>query len=231
MARISLGPTVTGLRGTIGGITFSANSTSAYAKRRAQPPKSRTVYQQDQRGPWSAQAAAWAALSSSQRTAWTSFAAAPAQQLTDPFGNPYLASAWNWFTTINVRLTRAGLATRTDPPSQSRPGAPPLSSLTVDASSPTSSILTYPSGTFAPNFTLVAWASVAPGPGSLSPRTRYTQFFLESSPGSTQEVIGPDLVIRFGDLSDGLKVFLLASRQTTDGLRSAPTAITTIVLP
>ncbi len=73
----------------------------------------------------------WAAITPVQRAAWRTFAADPAQELTNSLGEAYYASGYNWFCKCNVRLTRIGLALREDAPVGARPAAPTINDFRV----------------------------------------------------------------------------------------------------
>lgn len=127
MAITKIGAPLSGIRGTIGGITFSANGAGTYAKQWAKGANPRTSLQMKQRGFWGRMPSLWSTLSAVQKTAWDTFAALPAQELTNSLGEAYYASGYNWFEKCNVRLTRAGRATISATPTQARPAAPTIS--------------------------------------------------------------------------------------------------------
>lgn len=126
MAIIKLAAPLSGLRGTIGGITYSANAATPYAKAWSKPARPLTQRQSDQQGTFSQLPTLWRALSSAQKTAWDTFAALPAQELTNSLGETYYASGANWFTKCNTRLLTMGRSTITATPTQARPAAPTL---------------------------------------------------------------------------------------------------------
>lgn len=115
---------ISGARGTLGGIVFSANKAGPYAKQWAPPSQPRTTNQTAQRTQLSKIPALWAALSSAQKTAWDTFAALPAQDLTNSLGETYSLSGYGWFTKCNVRLLVIGRATIQAVPVTARPAAP-----------------------------------------------------------------------------------------------------------
>ena len=131
MAIIKIGPPLAGIRGTIGGITYSENGSSPYAKLWARAPNPRTPKQTTERGYLSRMPALWNALTDGQRDDWRSFAADPAQELTSSLGEAYYASGYNWFCKCNVRLTRVGRATIEDIPAIVRPAAPTIDDFRV----------------------------------------------------------------------------------------------------
>jgi len=124
MALIKLGTLVVGIRGTMGGATFSANRAGTYAKAWNRPPISQTNAQQDQVGAWSNLNFEWAQLSSAEQSAWDTYAADPAQELTNSLGETYFATGQNWFIRINSHLIRSGRTIRSAPPSEPLPTLP-----------------------------------------------------------------------------------------------------------
>lgn len=124
MAIIKLGALVAGIRGTAGGIVYSGSLSGPNAKLWAKGSNPRTIGQSKQRGRFSQQPEDWRALTNTQRADWATFAADPAQELTNSLGEPYFASGYAWFVKINSLLSRAGYSGRTDPPTNTRPAAP-----------------------------------------------------------------------------------------------------------
>lgn len=124
MARIKLGALLAGLRGTIGGITFSANGSGLFAKAWARGPNPRTTPQNAQRNILTTFASGWRSLSGANQATWIAYAALPAQDLEDSLGETYSISGFNWFIRINTHLALAGRAQRDIAPVSVRPIAP-----------------------------------------------------------------------------------------------------------
>lgn len=124
MAIVKYGPPISGIRGSIGGITFSANASGPYAKLWAQPTNPRSPAQSRQRSFLSRMPVLWNALTSLQRANWNTFAHAGAQALINSLGETYFASSFNWFSKCNVRLLRVGRTTISAIPTFARPSAP-----------------------------------------------------------------------------------------------------------
>lgn len=131
MAIIKVGAPLSGIRGTLGGITYSQNGTSTYAKQWSKGPNPRTPKQSLQRTLLARMPELWQALSNAQRTAWGTFAALPAQDLINPLGETYSASGYNWFTKTNIRLLRVDRATISATPTQARPAPPTIDAFRV----------------------------------------------------------------------------------------------------
>lgn len=124
MAIVKMGALVVGVRGTVGGVTFSASLSGPNARLWSRGANPRTRKQGRQRGRVSAMPNLWRLLSDAQRDAWAAFAADPQQEKINSLGEVYYASGYAWFVCINCRLARAGFAHRDDPPTTTTPAAP-----------------------------------------------------------------------------------------------------------
>lgn len=131
MAITKIGPPLSGIRGTIGGVTYSANGASTYAKAWSKGPNPRTSKQSDERTFLSRMPALWGALTPAQRAGWRTFAADPAQELFNSLGDGYFASGFNWFVKCNIRNLRVTAPIRDDFPTQARPAPPTITAFRV----------------------------------------------------------------------------------------------------
>ena len=126
MAIIKVSAPVAGIRGTVGGMIYSANKSGAYVRRWTGPINPRSGPQSIQRGNVGGMAAAWRALTSGQRADWDTYAGEPEQELTNPLGESYYASGWNWYVSCNTNLARVGRAPIEDAPTVAVPAAPTM---------------------------------------------------------------------------------------------------------
>lgn len=126
MAIVKFGGSIAGLRGTIGGITYSANASSNYAKAWAKGPRSQTLAAATERARLASWAPRWAALNAFQVASWNTYAAAAAQAKTDPLGQTYYASGFNWFVECNTARALCGLAYALAAPANPAPAAPAI---------------------------------------------------------------------------------------------------------
>lgn len=131
MAIIKLAAPIAGIRGTVGGLTYSANGSSLFVKAWAKGANPRTGKQTNQQSFLSQMPGLWALLSDAERAAWRTFAADPAQELTNSLGETYFASGFNWFAKCNIRLLRVSRSTITAIPTQARPAAPAITDFHV----------------------------------------------------------------------------------------------------
>ena len=115
---------VVGARGTIGGITFSANQAGPYVKSWSKGSNPQTALHSAQRGILTDFASNWRNLTSAERDDWDDYADDAAQELTNSLGETYFISGFAWYVRINTHLTLAGEADRDDAPTLTRPVAP-----------------------------------------------------------------------------------------------------------
>lgn len=230
MAIAKLGVLVTGIRGTVGGATFSANKSGPYLRAWSKPPNPRTAYQSGQRTTLSWTAGQWRNLDPAERTAWDVWAALPAQEKTNSLGEAYYCSGFNWYVTINTRLERMAQTWRTDPPVQARPAAVTPTVLTIiEGSGGGDGAIRYGVDAFA-GFHLVCTLAVSQGEGAL---TVYSGFLIvkqTATPHSYVENFATLMRLKLGYAIAGNKYHARLFKQTTDGLRSAPGTITTIAI-
>jgi len=229
MARIKFGPIVVGIRGTLAGSTFSQNGAGAYVRAWARGANPRTPAQQQIRSNLTAGATAWRALTDLQRQAWNTFAADPAQAQTDPFGEFYYLSGFQWYVRINSLLALVERSPRSDPPTLPVPDAPTISTWAPAAGVLTSSTLTYPAGTFGAGQDLILAVALAGGAGvTAAPTTRPIILALQSPPSSSVDC-QDELEAAFGVLRAGQQAFAFVARQTSDGRRSPWTTAAAIL--
>lgn len=131
MAITKIGPPLAGIRGTIGGITYSENGSGPYAKQWATPSNPRTPNQTQERGFLGQMPNLWNDLTSVQKSKWDDFAALGAQELFNSLGESYFASGFNWFCKCNIRLLRIPRTTIDADPVQARPASPTIDEFRV----------------------------------------------------------------------------------------------------
>lgn len=148
MAKILLGATVIGIRGTIAGLTFSANGTGAYVKPWSRPPRTTSVYQAIQRRNLAALSAEWRGITATQRSDWDTWAALPAQEQTDVFGDAYYLTGFLWFVKYNLWRIKVALAVRADAPTDPKPAAPAIVSVIATTTPSDRVAVTFATSTF-----------------------------------------------------------------------------------
>jgi hypothetical protein len=221
MARFKPSALIAGIRGTVAGVTFSANGSSTYCRQWARPTLSRSNAQSLQRGLLGNFPQAWRALSSAQRAGWDTYAALAAQELTDPFGDAYYASGFNWYVRINTHRVRAGQSPSATAPAAGTPTQPTLSSVALYASGGSSSALVYPSGEFT-SYYLVLFVAMNSSTGTANRTGRFYECLIDTSPGATGVTFQTELESVFGDIGTGQRFTVNVYRQSTEGRRSSP---------
>jgi len=131
MAKTKLAAPLAGIRGTVGGLVYSANQSGTYVKAWNPPTNPKTPSQMLERSYLAQMPTLWNALTPVQRAAWNTFAALGAQAQTDSLGQTYYISGWLWFVKCNIRLLRVGRTPGTAAPVIARPAAPTIDVMRV----------------------------------------------------------------------------------------------------
>lgn len=233
MAKIKLGPMIVGIRGTIAGITFSANQSGDYAKKWARSSNPRTALQTTQRNRLAAFASVWRNLTAAQRTAWATYAALPAQQLTDSLGLAYFTTGFNWFVSVNTNLQQAALLQRNDPPVLVRPTAPIFNTAATAATTSTQIIILVVS---AADPQLGKYLNIDFGLSSslgrtVQPINYITCTTMLANFGATGFLIQAFTAPRLGAINANQRAFFRARWQDTQGQRSPYTTYSEAVVP
>jgi len=230
MAIIKLGVTVAGIRGTIGGITFSANKSGAHAKILSMPSRPQTILQLQQRGYLASMGTLWRSLSTAEQGDWDAFAASPPETDYNSLGEVYLLSGYGWFTRICIRRRRTAQAEDLLAPT-STPVAAPLTfdlELHPATGSPDEAICTYTVDDFLDHYVIMEM-SQAPGQGSNVQTNRFLMM-IERTPGtSTQTKFTSIYFARFGSTQTNQRFFARLYKQSVDAIRSTPIALFTDV--
>jgi len=126
MAIVKLGATVVGIRGTVGGITYSANGAGPYCKLWARGANPRSEKQGAVRGRLGQMPELWRSISQSQKDDWNDYAAEPEQELTNSLGEGYYTTGYAWFCSCNTTLLSMGQSAIEDAPTIAAPAAPSI---------------------------------------------------------------------------------------------------------
>lgn len=116
MAITKLGGVVTGVRGTVGGVVYSANKGGTFVKGWGRGANPRTPYQTGIRSDLAGMGRVWQGLTDVQRAAWDAFALTDPEPTFNSLGDPVLLSGWGYFCRLNIRRAQYSLAPLTDPP-------------------------------------------------------------------------------------------------------------------
>jgi len=225
MAILKFGTIVTGARGTIGGMVLSQNKAGPYAKAWRMPTKKPNSQNNFVTTFFAAMGYAWNNLTSTQRGAWDTWAADPAQEKTNPLGEAYYLSGWQSYVSINLRLIFFLRGLRTAPPTSTQPTAPGLTSLAAHKTgSGSNTTLSFASNTFSTvDFFCQAALVNSVGINDAAP----TWIVLHRAypfAGSTID-LQTQCESKFGILQVGQKLLLRVNRQDTQGMRSAASTI------
>lgn len=108
------GPTIAAASGSLGGTVYSHNRYGAYTRTRAIPTNPSTLAQQNARGRFATQSAAWQSLTAAKQLAWKAWASA--NPITNALGAQQELTGHAAFVGINTRLTQATDAVINVPP-------------------------------------------------------------------------------------------------------------------
>ena len=123
MARVQYGAIITDIKGSIGGITFQANSASKIARLRSTRRKQNTQLQNNKVSDFQATFPDWASMTQVEKDAWNTFAAA--NNKTNKWGEVKVLNGFNWFQSVNLYLEIVGESFITTPPVWESPLAVP----------------------------------------------------------------------------------------------------------
>ena len=232
MAIVKLGPIVVGIRGTVGGLTFSANGSSPYCRQYAAPASRRTVAQSGKRAWFSSLRYYWGQLTPAQVAGWDALAASPPEADYNSLGELVYLSGSAWYMRVNMRRFQGGQA-RLDnaPPSVAVP--PPVSfvlQIYDFGAPPGADGFNYTSGDFT-GFGAVLHLSPSLSSVRQVQTTGYLSIYTGTVPTSGPMILTTEIRAAFGWLSEGQKVFGRLWKQSSDGIRSTALLATTIVLP
>lgn len=227
MAKILLGPTVIGIRGTVAGMTFSQNRGGPYARGWHQPANPRTGRQLGQRtslGNWSI---AWRALSATNQGLWNTYAAAAAQQLTDTLGQPYYASGLNWFVTVNTARAQMALGQLSAAPTVAVPAAPNVESVSFSISTSTNPKVKITAASATITLYHQCWLVIVNSQGiNIQPAAVY--LMRTAVPNASRDLeLRSQALAKFGTFNINQKAFFATNALNSDG-RYGPTTYSSI---
>lgn len=227
MAILKLGELVAGIRGTIGGTTYSANKAGPFARGWSKGANPRTQNQTAQRAIASTHPGQWAGITQNQRDDWDTYAADPAQELTNSLGEPYYASGFNWFFRINTHLILSGRARRDAAPVAATPATPTVTlaacsePITLDAHV----FIFYPTNEFT-GYDVIIALTLHPRATPIWQSRGYRFVHYTTQDTTTMTTFGLKTLELFGQPPAGGKCFLMIQKQNTEGRRSAITTKT-----
>jgi len=220
MAIIRYGVAITGIRGSIGGTTYSANKSGPYAKAWGPAINPRTPLQSNERRVLSWVASEWRNITGVQRAGWDTWAALIGQVQTNSLGVAYYLSGFQWYVKCNINLELMGRAWRAAAPVGPYPPQPTISSLiTVENAAGGTQKAVYPNLEFA-GFDFVAEVAVTQGEGSTLCHSGWYYVHYDQAPGLTQTWTHLGVRDKLGYIIAGNAYWGRIYRQTAEGLRS-----------
>jgi len=231
VAIIKLGALVAGIRGTVGGVIYTAGKSGPYARAWAKGANSRRQGQQLTRGRFSALGTVWQGLTASQRSGWDTLAAADPEPTYNSLGELEVLSGWQYFLRVNARRLKLGLSIQDDAATgagAARPDPMPITVFDCDISGPGYQRLIWDYSS-APADSYMVWLGVLrPTAASvyIPARPRFVRF-ADYDTGLIS--IGSDLVAAFGSLQVGWLATASVYCQSAFGLRSTVETATTEV--
>ncbi len=226
MALLEFGPTVIGARGTVGGLTFSANKSGPYMRAWSKGGNPRSPRQTANRNVLTKFSVAWGTLTQVERDDWDDYADDPAQELTNSLGIDYFTSGFAWFVKINSALDQAGAAQRDDAPTLTRLAAPVTPSFAAQATGAASETrIVYGGGDPNQGVRKVVFARVFSSEGRNAASSGF--FFMENDTpfgGSSSRFQDP-LEETFGTITAGQIIFATTRNQDAQGQRSPLAAV------
>jgi len=226
MAIIKIGAPLTGISGTIGGITYSRNSSGTYAKSWARGSNPKSELQTEQRSVISGLNFSWKQLTNSERAGWDTYAALTAQDLTNSLGETFSASGWNWFVKINSNLITTDKAERTTAPTGGTPTAVTLNSFVCNETGMGQAIIAWPGGSFSGTQIVVVQGFKSISEARIVSGKIRSWKFSPGNPGA-QTRVDEELDEIYGSRPLGSRWFASVQKQNSEGRRSTATTIQT----
>ena len=229
MAIIKLAGFLSGIRGTVAGEVYSANSSGPYVRAWSRPPRQRSSLQSFQRALYSIWPAVWRdTLSAANRAAWNVYAAAAPQELTNSLGETYYANGYNWFVRLSTHLMRLSRSPIVTPPAAGTPATPTLDAFTAETGDVADTSIDYPNKEW-DTFDMVLHIAQSRTAGELLKYSDFFEVHTTQTPDDDTETIQTPLEGVFGAVYIGQRYHLRAYRQSTEGRRSAPACISATV--
>jgi len=230
MAIVTIALPLTGIRGTIAGIVFSANHNGPYAKGWSPCTNPTTIGQVWQRAQLAEAGRLWRTLTTAHQNNWDTFAKTPPETDYNSLHKIYLLSGFGWFTRILLRRRRCGLSDDLIAPASTPTTAPTtfLLDLHPSTGAPTNATFYYTSGEFATYYAILQ-LSIAPGLGSNTQTSRYLNLWENVGLTAVSTDFGPEYYSAFGDTQVDMRFFARLYRQSPSGIRSVPKELFTDV--
>lgn len=226
MAIIQLGTTVVGIRGTIGGVTYSANKSGAHAKMWRKGINPKTALQQTTRSITTLLNTEWAALSAVNRAAWNAYNAGAHEVVYNSLGQVINLSGQQWYQKLNHRMQQVGLASVATAPAGYIPvGSTPITIVGTSAPLVTIDIpLTSPAGTNK----LVVFGQVKKGSFVAAPTAGYKYVTYVAHAAAAPVDITAAWIAIFGNPVIGTTLCIMVAWQQVANGQRYPSAVASL---
>lgn len=208
--------------GSYAGVTSSRNRYGQYVRTRATPVNPGSTQQAVVRGRLQTTAAAWRALSSTQRQGWTDLAGNISR--TDSLGSSYTQNGFSCYCMVNLNRLAAGDTALTDAPAYLPPAD--MTSITLTGTTSTLS-LAYTPTPLSANEKLLIYASPQVSAGRLF-NGNFRLLSVTAAAAASPANIFAAYQARFGTPVTANRIFVSASRYL-NGFVSRP-LITSVVI-
>jgi hypothetical protein len=226
MAIVKFGTTVVGVRGTIGGITYSANASGPHARIWSKGSNPQTALQSQIRGRITGLGALWAALSPGDKAAWKAFGLAPPEVDTNSLGEVVHLTGWQWMVRVNQRRQAVGLATTSTVPTSSGVAAPITAAIAGSQLPGGTVTVGWTAGDFPAGYSACLNFGIHPTTGLVSKTTGLLQIYAQHQPAGTSADITAAVGNRFGSVQSGWTLYAHLYKLRDDGVRSTVTVAT-----
>ena len=223
MARIKLGQLVVGIRGTVGGVTYSANASGPHVRLWSKGPNAQTAIRAENLGRISGLGALWLSMTDGERADWTTFGLTPPEVDTNSLGELYYLTGWQWFCRVNRRLQSVGLATTTTLPTSSGVSAPPTATITASALPAGTVVVSWTGTPFPAGHSGLAYIGFHPTTGLAALTVGLKQLWAAHEPAGSSVDVTAAALARFGAVQATWKAFLRLHALRDDGVRSPAT--------
>jgi len=227
MARVTPGPTVGQISGSIGATVFSHNRYGSYVRLRTVPTNPKTAYQLGIRAILSACSSAWKALDDASKVAWAAWA--QTNPINDRLGMQQVLAPNVAYIGLNSRIIQAGGAAIDVPPVTDAPQ--PLLTLSLDADIGAGDVqVTYTVATLGATEKLWVQAAVTESPAITYVQNRLKLVVIGAAATASPLVILDEIEVRFGSLQVGQLVTVQCSvLDGASGLLSVPLRASAVV--
>ena len=232
MAILTFAAPVSGLRGKVGGVIFSANKAGPFLKAWGRGSNPRSQRQTNHRNDLVQFAQSWADITAAQKTAWDVYGLLAAQELTNPLGENYFVSGFAWFVTLNIARRQNGQAQLSPAPILSRPGSPVITNFVCrETGSPSTTRFQLDPGSPDLAFVHAIKSRIFSGPGHSAQAEIKTFMIVEVFTGTRQFVFQDELELQFGTIQINQNCFATIQAQNSEGRRGTIAAASALAIP